>query len=145
MTALIKSNNDVFRRVPAVLGRTVFNEIFNDLFQDPMPYVHNSTRGYPLTDIYQEENGNQVIEAALAGFSKEELIIETKENTITIGCETASEDNNRRIAKRSFKKTFVDYHNKLDFKKSEASFENGLLRIVIPQLAEKKTSFIKIK
>ena len=144
MTTLIKRNNF---GAPAIMGRSVFDRIFDDFLHDPAPFVRNSTSGYPLTDIYQDEDGNQIIEMALAGFRKGDLIIETKENTVTISSERQSgdEDNNRRIARRGFKKTFVDYGNKLDFEKASASFENGLLMVKIPQRAEKRSTLVDIK
>tara|TARA_Y100000034_G_scaffold115901_1_gene153597 strand:- start:356 stop:784 length:429 start_codon:yes stop_codon:yes gene_type:complete len=135
-------------RTPAVLGRTAFDQIFDQFFNDPRPMIKRSTDGYPLTDIYKDEEDNQVIEVALAGFSKEDIQIEIKDNTITISHNSGSwkgEDRpSRRIARRAFSKTFVDYHNKLDLVKSTATFENGLLTIIIPEVAEKQAIMINI-
>ena len=144
MTTLIKRNNF---GAPAIMGRSVFDRIFDDFLHDPEPFVRNSTSGYPLTDIYQDGDGNQIIEMALAGFKKSDLIVETKENTVTISSERQSEDkdNNRRIARRGFKKTFIDYNNKLDFKKVSASFEDGLMIVEIPQHTEEQPTFVDIK
>ena len=133
-------------RAPAVLGRTAFDQLFEQFFQDPRPLVKRTTDGYPLTDVYRDENDNQVIEMALAGFSKKDLEIKVKDNTITIGHQSSAPGNSgRRIARRSFTKTFVDYNNTLDLAKSKANFENGLLVITIPQLEDKKALSIEIK
>ena len=135
-------------RAPAVLGRTAFDQLFEQFFQDPRPLVKRTTDGYPLTDVYRDGDDNQVIEMALAGFNKDDLEIEVKENTISIRHETetkADERPPRRIARRSFTKTFVDYNNTLNLSKTEASFENGLLVIKIPQRSEKNAVKIKIK
>ena len=90
-------------RTPAILGRTAFDQIFDQFFNDPGPMIKRSTEGYPLTDIYKDESGNSIIEMALAGFSKEDLTVEIKENTITIsfqGKPWSGEDRpQRRIAK----------------------------------------------
>jgi molecular chaperone IbpA len=108
--------------------------------------LKRTTDGYPLTDVYRDENDNQVIEMALAGFSKKDLEIKVKDNTITIGHQSSASGNNgRRIARRSFTKTFVDYNNTLNLAKSKANFENGLLVITIPQLEDKKALSIEIK
>lgn len=136
-------------RAPAVLGRTAFDQLFEQFFQDPRPLVKRTTDGYPLTDVYRDQNDNQIIEMALAGFSKEDLQVEVKENTICI-CHKAEpwkgEDRPpRRIARRSFSKTFVDYNNTLDLAKAQASFENGLLTILIPQVQDKQAVQIQIK
>ena len=135
-------------RAPAVLGRTAFDQLFEQFFQDPRPLVKRTTDGYPLTDVYRDGDDNQVIEMALAGFNKDDLEIEVKENTISIRHETEVKPDERpprRIGRRSFTKTFVDYNNTLNLSKSEASFENGLLVIKIPQRSEKNAVQIKIK
>ena len=99
-------------------------------------------------DDSNDEN-NYVIEMALAGFTKEDIKIEVKENKISISHQAEpwrGEDRQpRRIAKRSFERTFVDYHNKFNLHNSSATFENGLLQIVIPPIAEAKAKQIKIK
>ena len=138
-------------RAPAVLGRTAFDQLFEQFFQDPRPLVKRTTDGYPLTDVYRDQDDNQVIEMALAGFSKEDLEIQVKDNTITVGHQAPGPNSGkdfsqgRRIARRSFTKTFVDYYNTLDLAKSEANFENGLLVVTIPQLKDKKALSIEIK
>ena len=134
--------------VPAIMGRTMFDQIFDQFLEDPKPVIKRSTDGYPVTDIYTNDNHDQVIEMALAGFKKDDLAIDVKDNTITISCDASKEEkqqNRRRIAKRSFKKTFVDYHNQLDFTKTEAEFVDGLLSVKIPRVEEKKPTTINIK
>jgi len=136
--------------VPALLGNGAIDRLFEEFFQNPEPYVKQTTNGYPLTDIYKEEDGSQVIEMALAGFSKEDILINTEANKITISADGSKlkgqlAENRRRIAKRAFKKSFVDYHNTLDFGSSNATFENGLLRIHIPLREEVKPRQITIK
>jgi HSP20 family molecular chaperone IbpA len=126
----------------------MFDKIFDQFLEDPAPVIKRSTDGYPVTDIYTNEDHSQVIEMALAGFKKDDLNIDVKDNTITIGCDASKEEKQqklRRIAKRSFKKTFVDYHNQLDFSKTEAEFIDGLLSVTIPRVEEKKPTTITIK
>ena len=136
-------------RTPAILGRTAFDQLFEQFFNDPVPMIKRSTEGYPLTDIYKDESGNAIIEMALAGFSKEDFLIEIKENTITIsfhGKPGRAEDRpQRRIAKRSFSKKFIDFDNQHDLIKSTAAFENGLLKITIPPQEEALSKIIEIK
>ena len=54
-------------------------------------------------------------------------------------------ESNRRIARRSFKKTFVDYSNKLSLADSDATFEDGLLMITVPPVIEAQPVIIEIK
>jgi HSP20 family molecular chaperone IbpA len=91
-----------------------------------------------------------VLEFALAGFSREDLKIEVKpeKNSITVSAEGDQEEDQtsrRRIAKRNFTKTYVNYDNNLDLSAISAEFENGLLRIVIPTRPEASAITVKIK
>jgi len=134
--------------VPNLIGRTVWDDLFHSFFNEPETLVRRSTEGYPLTDIYKDIDGKQVIELALAGFKRDDLSIQIKENQITVSAQKqddAEGKSNRRIARRSFKKTFVDYSNKLDLTKSNASFEDGLLKISVPPLIEASPVAIEIK
>ena len=136
-------------RTPSLMGRTTFDQIFDQFFRDPGTMIKQSTSGYPITDIYQDDDENQVIEMALAGFNKEDISIEVKENKISISHVAApwkGEDRpSRRIAKRSFNRSFIDYHNQLNLAGSTATFENGLLQITIPPIAEKQSMVIEIQ
>jgi len=137
----------IMLRTPAIMGRTMFDRLFDEFFNDPGPMIKHSTDGYPLTDIYKDEDDNQVIEMALAGFSKEDLNIDVKDNKITISSDSqrsADTGHRRRIARRSFQKTFVDYNSQLDFKNTTASFKDGLLKVVIPQSTDKNSITIEI-
>ena len=78
-------NNDRTVPVPSLLGRPVWDELFDTFFEDPSTAVKRSTSGYPVTDIYRDDDGNSVVECALAGFSREDLNIEIQDNIITLG------------------------------------------------------------
>tara|TARA_X000001388_G_scaffold36415_1_gene25753 strand:- start:886 stop:1314 length:429 start_codon:yes stop_codon:yes gene_type:complete len=136
-------------RTPSLMGRNAFDQILDQFFKEPGSMAKQSTSGYPITDIYKDESENQIIEMALAGFSKQDVIIEVKENKISIKYQAepwrGQDRPPRRIAKRSFDRSFVDYHNQFDLSKSTATFENGLLQIKIPPIEEKQTLVIDIK
>jgi HSP20 family molecular chaperone IbpA len=129
--------------VPALMGRNSLDQLFDAFFTNPAPQIEKTTQGYPVTDIYKDEEGNQIIEMALAGFTKEDIGVSCGPNrSLVISSEKGSDTDDlvrghqRRIARRSFKKTFVDYYNQLDLENCKATFENGLLKIVIPQHAQ---------
>ncbi len=124
---------------PGLLGRTVFDDVFDNFFMEFPQHLKRSTSGYPVADIYQNEAGNTVMEFALAGFSKDDLSIEVKpeKRSITVAAKSDSDtSDSRRIARRSFQKTYVNYDDKLDLSSVEASFENGLLTVVVPTRLE---------
>ena len=126
--------------VPALLGRNSLDQLFDSFFANPIPVIEKTTQGYPVTDIYKDDEGNQIIEMALAGFNKDDIVIECgPENSFEISYENKEEsgEKSRRIARRSFKKTFFDYGGKLELEAATATFENGLLKIAIPQKERK--------
>ena len=111
--------------------------------------MNRTTQGYPVADIYQDE-GQTVLEFALAGFSKEDLSVEIKpeKNSITVSASNSLDEGtreNRRVARRSFSKTYVNYDNNLDLLSSTADFKNGLLRLTIPKKIEAQPLSIEIK
>ena len=134
---------------PSLLGRGVFDDIFDSMLDFPA-LMNRTTQGYPVADIYRDENGGTVMEFALAGFSRDELTvnIQPDKQSITVSAQTKIEDGDaspRRIARRSFQKTYVNYDNNLDLNEATAEFENGLLRLVVPQRPETKPLAIEIK
>lgn len=135
-------------RRPSLLGRGVFDDIFDSMLDFPT-LMNRTTQGYPVADIYQDE-GQTVLEFALAGFSKEDLSVEIKpeKNSITVSAANSLDEGtreNRRVARRSFSKTYVNYDNNLDLLSSTADFKNGLLRLTIPKKIEAQPLSIEIK
>ena len=138
-----------YRPKGSLLGRSIFDEIFNGELFDFPTVARRTTQGYPVADIYNTEAGT-VLEFALAGFSKEELFIDVQpdKSSLTVRAETSNEDNeleNRRIARRSFQKTYVNYDNNLDLGRANAEFVNGLLTVTIPRKEELCPVSVEIK
>ena len=128
---------------PSLLGRSIFDELFGDFQQ----LTRRSTQGYPVADIFSNEDGSTTIEFALAGCCKEDLTIEVQpeKSSLTVRAEAAAEgDTNRRIARRSFQKTFVNYDSNLDLKGCVADFHNGLLSVTIPRKDQVQPLVIEI-
>ena len=126
---------------PSLMGKT----IFDDFFRQNEGFVNKSITGFPVTDMYYDDNGNSIIEMALAGYSKEDISVEAENNKITISSSGADNTNGRKIARRSFRKTFVNYDNLLDLSTMNASFQDGLLRLTIPTKAEAAKRIITIE
>ena len=131
---------------PNVLGRSVFDEIFNSMLDMPT-LINKTTQGYPVADIYKNDDGSTTLEFALAGFSKEELNVEVKpeERTITVSAQTdGAAQTQRRVARRSFKKTYVNYDNNLDLTSATADYKDGLLTISLPTRPEAQSINVEI-
>tara|TARA_A100001011_G_scaffold73289_1_gene75212 strand:- start:1488 stop:1919 length:432 start_codon:yes stop_codon:yes gene_type:complete len=133
---------------PGLLGNRVFNNIFNELFDsDFSRHLQESTQGYPVADIYRDDDGSTVLEFALAGFRKEELSIDVKPDKRSITVTGTAEDQNekrQRIARRNFSRQYVNYDDNLDLTRTHATFENGLLTVKVPQRPELKPLSIDI-
>ena len=148
MTNTLTTYRPTFR--PGLLGRGVFDDVFEGFFTDFPQHLKRSTQGYPVADIYTAEDGSTVMEFALAGFSKEDLSIEVKpeKRSITVSATTGIDEdaeNGRRIARRNFQKTYINYDDNLDLNMLSASFENGLLTVTVPTRPEVKPLMIDIK
>jgi len=134
---------------PGLLGSRVFDDVFDSVFMDFPRHLKQSTQGYPVADIYSGDNGSTVLEFALAGFGREELSVDIRpdKRSITVSANSNIDENNngsRRIARRNFTKTYVNYDNNLDLAETQASFENGLLTITVPPRAETQAVSVSI-
>jgi len=110
-----------------------------DHLMDHLVTLHSNnnltTNEYPPYDIIKEGESNYKIELAVAGFKKDELSIQLKENTLTIKGETNSKNSNgeylhKNIARRSFSKGFSLADN---IEIGSASFEDGVLSVHLTQ------------
>lgn len=104
-----------------------------DRFANALEMANRSDNGgYPPYNIELIDEDKYRISLAVAGFSKEELEIETKENRLTVsGGKAADAEGERKflhrgIANRGFERSFqlADY-----VRVSGANYENGLLHI----------------
>ena len=134
---------------PGLLGSRVFDDVFDNFFVDFPRHLKQSTQGYPVADIYRDDNGSTIMEFALAGFGKDELSIDIRpdKRSITVSTNSNMEEDtqsSRRIARRNFTKTYVNYDDNLDLVGTQANFENGLLTVTVPPRAEVKPVSVTI-
>lgn len=120
------------------------NNLFDEFFNDPFfndSYQNRTT--LMRTDI-EDDGTNYVIDVELPGFKKENVRAELKDGYLTIYAEAASEDGERErnflrrerysgSCKRSF---YVG--SQLRQEDIRASFDNGILRLVVPKEAPKQ-------
>ncbi len=133
---------------PGLLGHKVINEVFDNFFNDFPTHLKASTQGYPVADIYRDDDGSTVLEFALAGFKKKELAIDIQpdKRSITITGKANEENLKRqRIARRNFTRTYVNYDDNLDLSSAKAAFNDGLLTVRVPQRPEIKPVSISIE
>jgi molecular chaperone IbpA len=123
-----------------------FDRMFDRLLDDSLV----TTTNYPPYNIVKMDETNYAIQIAVAGFGKDDIEIETKENTLSIKSKEKGDvvDEttylHKGISNRAFKRTFTISD---DVVVKGATFENGLLNVelerIIPE--EKKPRLIKIK
>ena len=126
--------------MPYTIG---FDSFFNTLDS----ITGTDVKGYPHYNIKKLDDNKWIIELALAGFSKDDIEIEVKDNVMTINGELKEENNEyvyKGISSRKFSKSFT----LAEFTECEsAKMENGILSIIleknIPE--EKKPQKVKIK
>ena len=110
------------------------------------------TSNFPPYNIVKTGDNTYDVELALAGFSKDDIIVEYKENMLTVKSkkqeEAKDEDGNtiqhRGISKRMFSKSFTIAN---DVEVKGAELKDGLLKVsmerIIPE--HKKAKLIDIK
>ena len=123
-----------------------FDRMFDRLLDDSLV----TTTNYPPYNIVKMDDTNYAIQIAVAGFGKDDIEIETKENTLSIKSKEKGDvvDEttylHKGISNRALKRTFTISD---DVVVKGATFENGLLNVelerIIPE--EKKPRLIKIK
>ena len=126
------------------------NQLFEDDFFKPVkPQEYSSSSWIPSTDIYETKDA-YVFNMELPGMSKEDLVIELNNNTLSIKGEKKEEkdikeDSFHRIERSSgsFSRCFSIPKN-VNSTKIEASMKNGILKVKIPKVEEAKTKSIAI-
>lgn len=113
-------------------------EGFSDSLEAATKIVSSS---WPPFNVKKIEDNKYVIECAVAGFSKNDLILTLEDNVLTIeGNSGSSEENNddflyKGIAERNFKQKFK-LSNTVVVK--DAQMINGLLRVVLENVVPEK-------
>ncbi len=103
----------------------------------------------PAADIYENDD-NIVIKAELPGIDKKDITVDVKNRVLTLKGERSSddetkEDNYYRRERRSgrFERAFT-LPTEVDLDKIKADYKDGVLRIEIPKLQEKKPQKITV-
>ena len=137
-------------------GLTVFDPFrnltvgFDNVFNQLSSLNHFEIPKYPPYNIKKIDDNKYQLEIALAGFSREDIAVEVKDNTLTISGKASDDkekDNSfvyKGIAQRAFKRhwTLIDY-----LKVFDAKFNDGILivdmELNLPE--EEKPKKIEIK
>ena len=132
-----------------------FSVGFDSIFDEFDRMLESSERynaNYPPYNIHRAGDNNYKIEIALAGYSKDDIELELKENTLTVRNKpkekVINSDSNgvihKGISTRQFERAFTISE---DIKVINAELNNGLLNIDLERIVpeEKKARLIEIK
>lgn len=104
---------------------------FDTLFEELNALADRKEPNYPAYNIAKDDDEHYRVELALAGFSEEEINIQTEKGILTIEAKKAEERNSyihQGIAKRAFSKMFrlAEY-----MKVEDAQFVDGILTVFL--------------
>ena len=128
-----------------------FDSIFDE-FDRMLESTERYNSNYPPYNIHKLSDTDYKIDVALAGYSKDDIELELKDNTLTVRNKAKekviNENGNgvihKGIATRQFERSFTISE---DIKVKNAELINGLLKIVLERIIpeEKKSRLIEIK
>ena len=130
---------------PHTIGYDNIFDHFNDMFETSTSLQTN----YPPYDIVKHSDTKYDVQVALAGYSKDDIEVEVKENTLSIKSVKQDEDEKVEVLHRGISKRYFERHFTIaeDVKVNGAELKDGLLIVslerVIPE--HKKPRTIKIK
>lgn len=123
----------------------IINSMFEDFwFEDYQPVYSNRMR----VDIREDEE-KYILEAELPGIKKEEIVLEAKDNILTISIEKDEkideEKENYIIRERRYGSMSRSFSiDNVNIEKIKAKFENGILSVTLPKLESKNNKSKKI-
>jgi HSP20 family protein len=142
---------------------TSFDKLFDDAFRGNFPDVYKSfgidpfsKTSYPKVNVVSFENKIE-IEAEIAGYTKDNISVQIEDNVLSIvgkASPAEAEDSLtnkvyilRELKRSSFSRSFK-LNDQLDAFKIDATFKDGLLKLVIPrkvQVSQSKVNTVTIK
>jgi HSP20 family protein len=142
---------------------TSFDKLFDDAFRGNFPDVYKSfgidpfsKTSYPKVNVVSFDNKIE-IEAEIAGYTKDNISVQIEDNVLSIvGKASVTEAEEflankvyilRELKRSSFSRSFK-LNDQLDAEKIDATFKDGLLKLVIPrkvQVSQSKINTVTIK
>jgi HSP20 family protein len=126
--------------------RQVMDRLLEDAFVMPRP---GGTDGGPSVDVY-EEGDNLVVEAQVPGFKPENLDVNVERGVLTISGQTETQEERKERNYLLRERRGGRFTRSLQLPPTytpdptQATFENGVLRLVFPKAEEAKPRRIQI-
>lgn len=141
---------------------TAFDKIFDDAFRGFYPELHKTygiepfaKSSYPKVNVISFEDAIE-IEAEIAGYGKDDISVQVEEDILSIvgkASQLAEQTDKsvyllRELKRSSFSRSFK-LSDQLDAEQIDATFKDGLLKLVIPRkkptVSEGKVNKIQIR
>ncbi len=136
MSTLVKSNG-------LASGTPLFDDFATRNFFDWSNWTNHTNTTVPKVNIV-ESNDDFTVEMAVPGMKKDDFHVELDNDMLTISSQVQHEQNNegknythKEFSYHSFKRSFY-LPNTVEADKIEASYQDGLLRLVVPKKEEAK-------
>ena len=129
---------------PHTIGYDNIFDHFNDMFESSELQTN-----YPPYDIIKNSDTKYDIQIALAGYSKNDIIVEVKDNTLSIKSVKKDVDDKIEVLHKGIARRYFERHFTIsdDVKVNGAELKNGLLVVslerVIPEHKKPRTITIK--
>ena len=129
---------------PHTIGYDNIFDHFNDMFESSELQTN-----YPPYDIIKNSDTKYDIQVALAGYSKSDIIVEVKDNTLSIKSVKKDVDDKIEVLHKGIARRYFERHFTIsdDVKVNSAELKNGLLVVslerVIPEHKKPRTITIK--
>jgi HSP20 family molecular chaperone IbpA len=133
---------------PTLFPSDIFDE-FDSLLGNIFDAEHSTLslrKGFPKGDVFVKD-GNTVIELALAGYSKEQLSVKVKDNSLIVAAskdEGSSGESGRSLKRSAFTRVFPNFANEWNLESSNVEYKDGLLRITVPPMVEQEKEAIEL-
>jgi len=127
-----------------------FDVLFKEFDSDPFKSLFDAKPSYPF-DIYHNEDGSVVVEVPVIGAEKSDVKIIVENDVLKVSrvksepLYTLRKYLVKKIAIRDFDLTFSFPNKKYDYTKIEATFDKGLLKIIVPKSKEKDVGTVEVK
>lgn len=136
-------NNKLMRpfATSTLFPENLFDQFMDSFFNgldtyDPETGTLSLLKGFPKGDVFIDKDGNGVIELSLAGYKKDQLSVSVDGKIITVQAKKCEECDDNRVysrARRAFTQRFTNFGDGYDLENANVSYENGLLKIVVPK------------
>jgi|TARA_A100001388_G_C28407866_1_gene329082 molecular chaperone IbpA len=129
---------------PHTIGYDNIFDHFKDMFESSELQTN-----YPPYDIIKNSDTKYDIQVALAGYSKNDIIVEVKDNTLSIKSVKKDVDDKIEVLHKGIARRYFERHFTIsdDVKVNGAELKNGLLVVslerVIPEHKKPRTITIK--